>query len=593
MEVPGRQGREVHGSTNSDDIHCNPCQLDSRQVKAKGYCQICGEYLCSTCVDYHRRFKISQSHRILSPSKMQIAGSKRFSTVTSGTEPCELHTDEVIKFYCHGHDSVCCSVCATLNHRTCKINFIPDIAKNFKKSKEYRAFKESLSQFDVRMDELHQHIQDVEKTADETSSLAVNGIWKFRKEIKEYLDQAEEEMLARGKQLNSANQETLRGLKDRHADIRHKFNEIKRQLEECEDEVTQLFIKTKRFGREYAKITTEHEELSVKAKVQQFSFQPSDRLLEIVRSKPCFGELHSVRSEQYGTIKGAGPSNSVGEQHDITNMSLTLTGKICVKYRSDWKQSWITGMTLLTADKLLMVDYTNDSLKLVDISNGTVTASLMLQGGLRDVTALPNDQAAVTVWNNREIQIVSSRGNKLTAVRQFTVNGLCRGICCCGDKLIVTYLFPVKIEILCMDGTVCRTVSTDRQGNNIFSSPLYVTVHNSDTESKVYVSGYNTKRIIKLTVDGETTSHFTEESLTSTHGLAALDTNHLAVCSYDKNEITVVNIQEEKMAIVKQWSCVERPNAMVFCPENNTLYVSSRRSGESDKIHVYKLSSPL
>ena len=61
----------------SDKLHdnlCGPCSIDGVKKDAKHYCQDCGQNICNTCKDYHRKFAGTRNHTI-GPVKKDIATS--------------------------------------------------------------------------------------------------------------------------------------------------------------------------------------------------------------------------------------------------------------------------------------------------------------------------------------------------------------------------------------------------------------------------------------------------------------------------------------------------------------------------------------
>ena len=85
--------RSVIGASN--ELHkCGPCKSDGNSQEANHYCEQCKEYLCSSCLLQHKRFKVSKDHKIWStttpdtspvPTSKQIPVSDTFSMLSMAT----------------------------------------------------------------------------------------------------------------------------------------------------------------------------------------------------------------------------------------------------------------------------------------------------------------------------------------------------------------------------------------------------------------------------------------------------------------------------------------------------------------------------
>ena len=68
----------------SDEMHeCEPCKSDGYDTEANHYCGSCKEYMCGTCGNYHRKFKLSKDHVLTDlhgPTHMNQAASYRNKT---------------------------------------------------------------------------------------------------------------------------------------------------------------------------------------------------------------------------------------------------------------------------------------------------------------------------------------------------------------------------------------------------------------------------------------------------------------------------------------------------------------------------------
>ncbi|XP_063408208.1 E3 ubiquitin-protein ligase Midline-1-like [Mytilus trossulus] len=97
------------------DKLCDTCEQDKQ--KALSFCTVCQEAYCETCRKAHKIFKMSRSHKII-PIKDINAETSTSSLHAHLT--CKEHPDKTIEVYCQDHSKPCCTVCATVHHRTCE-----------------------------------------------------------------------------------------------------------------------------------------------------------------------------------------------------------------------------------------------------------------------------------------------------------------------------------------------------------------------------------------------------------------------------------------------------------------------------------------
>jgi hypothetical protein len=138
MAVPGKKATKHFSSSTiskgSDEdlqVYCQPCDQDGSRLPAYGYCTNCSEHLCKTCYTLHRKHKLSRDHTLLDKTSMPQTLTPVTPTQSDNfNKPCPKHNLEMIKFYCHDHKALLCSVCVTLDHTatSCQVNYIPDIS---------------------------------------------------------------------------------------------------------------------------------------------------------------------------------------------------------------------------------------------------------------------------------------------------------------------------------------------------------------------------------------------------------------------------------------------------------------------------------
>ena len=192
-------------------------------------------------------------------------------------------------------------------------------------------------------------------------------------------------------------------------------------------------------------------------------------------------------------------------------------------------------MILLTPNLLILTDFSNKAVKMIDISKMSVLNQHTLGSHPWDVSSVSHDKIAVTIPFKQTIQFMSVSRNNLRKKHTVKVHGQCYGISCHKDKMVVTFIIPAKVQILLNNGTVLQTI----QDENIFSWPEYVTT----SDNYIYVSDNGKRTITKLNWQGEVKGKCYCGS--EPYGLTMSDDKTMFVCS--KGDDTLERYQQTSL----------------------------------------------
>jgi hypothetical protein len=227
MAVPGKKNTKQFTSSTtsmgSDEdlkVYCQPCDRDGPRLPAHGYCTNCSEHLCETCFTAHRRHTLSRHHTLLDKTNMP----QTLSPVTQPDnfiKPCPKHNIEMIKFYCHDHKALLCSVCVTLNHTatSCKVNYIPDISGQIIDSKEYQDVLKELNYMAERSSQSLQYMKKINDVSNKSLTEVLADISKFRADINQRLDEMERQVKEAAKVIQEDNSKNLKSIEKECRDV--------------------------------------------------------------------------------------------------------------------------------------------------------------------------------------------------------------------------------------------------------------------------------------------------------------------------------------------------------------------------------------
>lgn len=150
---------------------------------------------------------MTKSHKILQGSDIPTKDLVDDVLNTSCTDVCEIHPSEFIKYYCESHDVVGYQPCSTINHTGCKLKFIPDLARTYKDSDEFKALIASLHDVKEQLAVLKDQLKQENIESERSYTTTVEDIRRLRAEIK---------LLAEANRLKTENENALQDMREKH-----------------------------------------------------------------------------------------------------------------------------------------------------------------------------------------------------------------------------------------------------------------------------------------------------------------------------------------------------------------------------------------
>ncbi|XP_052817706.1 E3 ubiquitin-protein ligase TRIM71-like [Mya arenaria] len=571
MEVSGKRGDPDLDKGSADaTVYCQPCEEGGKRAVARGYCQTCEEYMCDPCIEAHKRFKVSRNHIVLSKDKMHSFYPSTKQSDIGETDYCKTHPKEMIKFYCPTHGDLGCGDCVLLDHRSCKVDYIANVAKDFIIGNEIRELEPSIKRAE---DLLSGSISNVNELLDEVENQSKDEIArlrKFRAEINAYLDRREKELLDNIKKVKTDNQNVLPAFKSDCESAKSGLEAMRAELSSGDISVNQRYVAARRAEKDLRNILDKKEQTTglIKARKYRFTKDPdTERLL--------------------GSNMGPGTLDVAGEFKDIPVPDLsTVTWKmgadINVKATQD-QTCCITGSAVLTSDLLLLADWNNQNVKLVNVPARTVTSCLQLPGSPWDVCVLHDGQTAVTLPHNSVIQLVSTKQGQLSCGKEITVSPECYGITSYSNRLYVSYVSNPRVEVMTFDGHIISTFQTD-DGRHLFQASYYLTV-SASIPPTLYVSDLTAHTVLQLSMDGKVLRENRDEQLVRPRSVVEVGPGQMVVCGLDSHNVMLLTEMDGKMTeILEQEDGLTNPYSVSFCPHTRAIVIAMYNS---DSLKIF------
>ncbi len=243
----------------STDRHvvCELCTNDSSlSTSAQAYCHHCLKFLCSFCVEAHRRYNIYEEHTVLKFTEIPAILYESVDSTDSTPQSmlCSDHEEEV-KGYCFDCDQLTCRECMVTNHKTHKCEFVKKahemILKDFSSrraslERSKKSLKETQQKLDTALKTVEDEGMDASQFVNQSFDIVLKQFEKYRSNllhsIRNHMAAETREVKLQKKKLESAQRsveslmatlESKMGNESREQVI-HSHQKILEQISECQ-----------------------------------------------------------------------------------------------------------------------------------------------------------------------------------------------------------------------------------------------------------------------------------------------------------------------------------------------------------------------
>ncbi|XP_060593004.1 uncharacterized protein LOC132747601 [Ruditapes philippinarum] len=264
-------------------VYCEPCLNDGNLIIAERFCIDCSEYLCEQCCKIHIKFKAFKHHVLQDNDKMSL-DSRKSRAQDVCVEKCAKHPTKIVEYFCFSCDMLGCSACITVSHRQCEnVDHIPDIAKNFHTSEEYKTVLSELERKDKAIKNSKEKIQFKTNMYYDIKKRGKAELRRQRDEINTFFDHIEADMDRRMGYINKANKQYLKFATHTTDLINDDLSKIKTKVKSKQEaeQNCELFIAIKQSKQNFDKLDKRFEKLTQDSRIQPFYLAPSNQIQNI------------------------------------------------------------------------------------------------------------------------------------------------------------------------------------------------------------------------------------------------------------------------------------------------------------------------
>ena len=562
------------GSDEVIQYACGPCKNDGEIKESHYYCEDCKVYLCFECKDEHETFKATKHHSLIQAHMAQRVAS----AVSKGTFVilCSCDQKRAVEVYCETHMEVICPSCKTIKHRNCITCLVKDkINKHTKKqhmdlmakAKSLKAEIESCKQIgETNRKKLDSYKEDCKK-----------DIAAFRREINTMLDKLEKEALT---ELDKAAKQTLQAIEKQIAEITSSLHALNADLDIMNnanktnnDEL--MFSANAKLSKNLSEYDSLIKEITNGMQSPEMKFQKNTKLTDLFKIGEGLGRiaLSDVSPPQQGHV-------------DISEMKVKSKKDVDIELSDDEETPHITDCTFLANGNILLCDYWNKKMKLLD-SDMVVKKSLKLSDWPWNVAAVSENEAIITFGDetNNDLQYINTHPD-LKLGNKITLPDKCYALQVVNGEIYTCYhKGSGHDEIWKLDRTgniISKVVLTQiRSGMS-----LYLGLCLTDSNPRVYLTDFYNDRVTCFQLDdGKMVYQYEDKKLVGPYGIYVDSVGNSFVCGTGSHNVVVITADGRKHRELLTNTDIF-PKCVDYRPEDNTLIVGCERNS---KLFLYTL----
>ncbi|XP_052778521.1 uncharacterized protein LOC128215961 [Mya arenaria] len=553
------------------DFACSPCEEDGLNTEAQHFCNQCKIHYCNTCVVKHNG--LYKRHTVL--DRMDVKKWAAAPGTVDVLEGCERHPEESLKPVCGDHDQLCCHLCVALDHRQCSsIQHIQDVAKGIHKDPEFH-------QLPQRVTELRRHLKDMKDDRCKNRAFLrkirtaiVNEIKAIRKKINGILDKMEKTTVQELDRLVADQElyikEDMESCTQMHDELKTILDDIQRKDSPSEPSLYIGFRKCEE------KVKQANANLQNMSNVVQYdmTFCKNKGIEDNLSPMKTFGELIGSNVLVKQVLRSLIPRDHVFATQNYK--------KYNVKMSSDKNKCNIEGLCELPGGEIVISDYWNCKLKLLD-KEYRVVDNCDVPEHPWNVCNIGGNEVAVCVNkydDRRELHFINITKGKLVTTKKLSFIHECFAAAHHGNSLYISSY--TALYVYTMKGTLVKKLYEDNSGDD---TVMRIAISNDG--KTIYITNYSNNQLITLDNVGNKLTTFTDPDLRQPYGIHVIPAGHVFVSCYDTD--TVLQVDKDgrtKLAtLARRHNGVYGPKSLFYSDRTSSLVVG----GEKDTLFVIKL----
>lgn len=550
-----------------DVTTCDPCRARSRSISAKYWCPFCREAFCKVCCQFHQTMKLTRTHKVQSLNEVSFQDTKqrgdgpsyRLEALTPVTfnEKTQLREiDNILQLMDGLSDTA-----LTLKKMFFDLKMKNESEKN-ECMRKVILFKERLKQL---ADDFERHIAEELEYLQHAENVQIDSRIEECENLFSAVEMSKD--LAHSMKTEYITPQTIKKVNA----SRQRCNEYKYTLQ-----------------RIHSKLQPVQYNLAIDRNVSD-ALNTTPGVIGKVEVSHENDEFFDDRSAKLGpsvSRSGSNVSNvslfsgSVSRPVSMRSSSggLQKNFEIHPQRPDDHDEPMITAICTLNNAHFISLDRSNNKLLLIH-QDGVIVTSYVFTSQIWDMALVDAFTVAVTVPDNDKIVLVKVRNKNLCAERLIKTSNICYGICAIEGFIVVT----VKggyIKVVTKAGEEVASIRHNARGEVLFTDPQHVAANREQNE--LYVTDYSAHTVTALfltgvKIDPQPKFVFKNNELSNPTGLCLDIYGNVYVCGYSSHNVLKLSPDGHLLTVLL--SGVMNPQTVVLTAAEDQLLLSSLSSG--------------
>ena len=266
-------------------------------------------------------------------------------------------------------------------------------------------------------------------------------------------------------------------------------------------------------------------------------------------------------------------------------MMVKSTKEVNIKLPNDGESPYITGCTFLSNGRILLCDYNNKKVKLID-SDMSVKKSLILPECPLNVAAIGENEAIITFGNAaiKNLDLIYTQPD-LKLGKKIILPDKCRGLQVVNNEIYTTCHKDSGHDEIWRLNRAGNIMSKSVLTQSSSEWPHYLGLCLAGFCPRVYLTDWANSRVTCFQLDGKIVYQYKDKGLKRTLGIYVDSVGNSLVCGPGSQNIVVITADGRKQGELLTSKDITLPRCIDYRPEDNTLIVGC----ENSKLFVCKL----
>jgi hypothetical protein len=222
-------------------------------------------------------------------------------------------------------------------------------------------------------------------------------------------------------------------------------------------------------------------------------------------------------------------------------------------------------MAAISCHKVLLVDFQNYCLKLLNVEKNEITCIFKTDGKPWGITAISSRLYAVTVFTTGEILFINT-SNGISKSHSIKVRKDCRGIDYRNGVLAVSFEAPACVQLLDMEGNVMKTFDIRRH----CSSPYYIASCNDANKSFIVSTDID---LLEFALGGKLKDKIKSNDIKSPEQLVMTHDGAVIVCCEGISDRIIIVIPNTREVIPIAVKGVKKPICLAMSNDQTKMFI--------------------